>query len=180
MDAIRRSDFKAVQHHVFTASQCVGDGQRVDPAALFGDLALHRACEVASSPIVEFLIMCGAVVNNAVHSQEGALPLHYAAFYGSTHCVELLLRHRADPSKPGSNGYTPLMDAARQGQVDCVKLLLAYKASVNMRTSTRQTALDLAFSERESRPIIKPRVDACLELLKEAGATESATAAKTH
>jgi len=66
-------------------------------------------------------------VDPNVKDNEGATPLHNAAWRGHLDVVKLLLEHGADPNVKDNAGNTPLHNAARRGRLDVVKLLLEYR-----------------------------------------------------
>lgn len=58
-------------------------------------------------------------------------PLHWAAAYGQTNSVQLLLLNGAQIDQIGPEGETPLLLAANGGHHDIVKILINKKADVN-------------------------------------------------
>ena len=54
----------------------------------------------------------------------GWTPLMYAAYYGHSGCVALLLHCGAAVSRSTAEGHTPLMLATRCGELEALALLL--------------------------------------------------------
>jgi ankyrin repeat protein/predicted RNA methylase len=84
---------------------------------------------------------------NAVNSTNdmGATLLLYAAGYGKTRVVEILLLHGADPNvKDHSKGMNALHRASARGHADIIRLLLGSAAEVEARSLCGQTALHYA------------------------------------
>lgn len=75
----------------------------------------------------------------------GKTALHWAALYGQTKVMELLLAKKADVNSLDEDGFTPLHWAATFNQSDAVKLLLANKANMSLKVQKYGwTALRLA------------------------------------
>lgn len=74
-------------------------------------------------------------------------PLHYAAAWGHSECVAVLLKHQAPINMVNSEGYSPLHVGA--GFVEVTRLLIKHGALVNAKTlSDGKTALHLAIENR--------------------------------
>ena len=71
--------------------------------------------------IVRMLLDEGADSN--ARSQSGATPLHTVAFTGDRASLELLMKHRADPSIRNNEGKTPQDIAAERGHADVARAL---------------------------------------------------------
>ena len=79
--------------------------------------------------------------------KKGRIPLHYAAFYGRSDTVELLLAHGAEASvnQKTKDGLTPLHCAAiKKGKLEVVKILLGAGAHVNIQSKDGLTPLHYA------------------------------------
>jgi len=63
----------------------------------------------------------------------GRAALHWAALYGQTKVMELLLAKKADVNLLDGDGFTPLHWAATFNKRDAVELLLANKANMNIK-----------------------------------------------
>jgi ankyrin repeat protein len=63
----------------------------------------------------------------------GKAPLHWAALYGQTKVMKLLLAEKADVNLLDGDGFTPLHWAATFNKRDAVELLLANKANMNIK-----------------------------------------------
>lgn len=103
----------------------------------------------------------------------GRTPLFYAARFGCTANMELLLAQGADANKTDLQGMSPLYAAAWFGHEDCVALLLKVKdINVNGETIGGETAYEAAILNQHTRcaellePVqtINPRRAACTTL----------------
>jgi ankyrin repeat protein len=73
--------------------------------------------------------------------------LIFAAQYGYTECVRLLLWAGADTNIQTWNGWTALMYASRYGKIECVRLLLTYGANPLLKNDNKKTAYDITTNE---------------------------------
>jgi ankyrin repeat protein len=133
-----------------------------------GRTVLGRAARSGKKELMEFLLEKGATEDifaaaivghtdkvaaflkqdpkliNATDSG-GKTALHWAALYGQTKVMELLLAGKADVNSLDEDGFTPLHWAATFNQSDAVRLLLANKADMNLKVQKYGwTALRLA------------------------------------
>jgi len=69
-----------------------------------GQTLLNWASAFGTPEMVEFLISKGADVNKGLRSSS----LHYAACFGRTAIVQILLKHGANPVLRDDEGKTPL------------------------------------------------------------------------
>jgi ankyrin repeat protein/mono/diheme cytochrome c family protein len=83
----------------------------------------------------------------------GWTPLMYAAAYGETRDVRLLLGQGVDPNAQNDEGATALIYAT--DDLDKTRLLLDHGAKPNLRSGEGQTALLVAVSRPGSYPIVK-------------------------
>lgn len=104
----------------------------------------------------EKLISFGAEVMLSDDLQMSSL--HYAASYGFSNIVKLLLRNHAKLNATNLNFETPLHHASRHGNVDCIKVLLEQGANIEMKDKSGKLCLDLAIENYQK--------NACLELIK--------------
>ncbi|XP_034097383.1 LOW QUALITY PROTEIN: poly [ADP-ribose] polymerase tankyrase-2 [Drosophila albomicans] len=82
-----------------------------------------------------------------LYDSDLATPLHYAAAWGHTECVAVLLKHQAPINVVNSEGYSPLHVGA--GFAEVTRLLIKHGALVNAKTlSDGKTALHLAIENR--------------------------------
>jgi len=102
---------------------------------------------LASSPGVVYvsnllqILWFGA---NVEHVRNGWTPLIYAAEYGTSKTLNLLLQAGADVNFRGSYGESALIVAANKGSPAKVKIILEAKADLNAQTSTGWTSLHFA------------------------------------
>jgi len=98
----------------------------------------------------------GVDVNKAGSSHRNTA-LHYAARFGHLHCIDTLLRLRADPNLQNSEGRTPLHWAASNGTARAVQLLIDGRAKTHIRGRDGMTALELAthFNNAQTIPVLR-------------------------
>jgi ankyrin repeat protein len=82
-----------------------------------------------------------AAVNQPGQTDDGRLPLHWAASRKSPEMVKLLLDHGADPNGREKDGNPPLTTAVFAGEPKVVAALIAAKADVNPRGQGDTTPL---------------------------------------
>ncbi len=96
----------------------------------------------------ELLDTYGAAIVNA-RSHYAATPLMYAANWGHTEAVALLLERGADISLKSDEGKTVLMYAAwNTGKSDTVLLLLERGAALDEKSDADETALSIAREQK--------------------------------
>lgn len=120
-----------------------------------------------------------APTDPAVGDMNLTRPVHFAAYFGATECLKLLLQHLADPLLPDKGGRSCLHWAAgyannysfliifRTGRLDVVQCILdtAREIDVNTMDRNRRTALDWAIEGSHNRvEDVKPFYVGC-ELL---------------
>ena len=89
--------------------------------------ALHAAVRGNQPVEVESWLRQGADVNAVMSDQYTYTPLHWAAYYGYTDMVSILLSHHANVNTTDKFGRTPLHKAAYEGND---KTFLAGKESI--------------------------------------------------
>lgn len=105
--------------------------------------AIHRAAKCNNVKIIEFLLDEGDVDIDA----EGALQqtaLHFAAWFGNTEALSVLLARGADVNFASDCGARALHLASRRGKTRVAKLLLEHGADVNLQDDFKRTALHYA------------------------------------
>jgi hypothetical protein len=95
---------------------------------------------------VEQIVHSGADVDE--QGLQGDMPLHWAAFQGSTSVVAHLIAGGAEVNARVRDGNTPLHQASYRGHLDVVELLIRHGAAVNARTHAGITPLDWAIQNR--------------------------------
>jgi len=83
-------------------------------------------------------------------SKSGRRPLNWAAFYGYTEIVQLLLDNGADINAQNKTGYTPLHHAVENNQKDVVMLLLAAKADASIVNKRGKKPIDTALMNKNN------------------------------
>lgn len=132
------------------------DPKQIDLVDAKGRTVLARAARSGKQEVVEFLlakratedIYAAAIVGHVdkvaaflkqdkklVNARDsgGKAPLHWAALYGQTKVMELLLAEKADVNLLDEDGFTPLHWATTFNKRGAVELLLANKADMNIK-----------------------------------------------
>ncbi|XP_061623225.1 SMC5-SMC6 complex localization factor protein 1 isoform X3 [Phyllopteryx taeniolatus] len=121
-----------------------------------GETLLHRACKRNQvETVIQILERPGIDVN--VKDHVGWTPLHEACNYGSTACVEALLRHWPTPLiNYVVDGVSPLHDALLNGHMDIAKMLLEAAGSELLQQADEKgrTTLDLTSDTSERAELI--------------------------
>ena len=123
------------------------DPQLVNAYNEDGFQALGLASYFGHYDVAEYLIKAGAPVNAPSRNDLKAAPIQSAAAAGQTKIVELLLKHKADPSIREQGGYTPLHAAAQNGDEETIRALLYGGADLSLRSDDGRLPLDLAIEE---------------------------------
>jgi ankyrin repeat protein len=132
------------------------DPKQIDLLDAKGQTVLARAARSGKQEVVEFLLANGAkgdiyaaaIVGHVdtvaaflkqdkklvnARDSSGRAALHWAALYGQTKVMELLLADKADVNLLDADGFTPLHWATTFNKKDAVELLLANKADMNIK-----------------------------------------------
>ena len=117
-------------------------------------------------------------IQRGAHLEERSLlfftPLIMAAKKSPLKIVKLFIEEGADVNAKNSNGETALMYASYYGRAAVVNLLLQAGADVNAKDKNGKTALSWAYKEWQGLlPILKEDYEETVQILKQAGATES-------
>eukprot|EP00903_Cladosiphon_okamuranus_P011803 g11091.t1 len=106
----------------------VARGLRVDHRTANGFSALHWAVVRGNADTTIDLVDAGAAVNTGRTERRQALwrlPIHKCAEYGSTACLQVLLKAGADPLVEDKLGMTPMHIAAGKGFLEILQILAA-------------------------------------------------------
>jgi cytohesin len=132
------------------------DPKQINLVDAKGRTVLGRAERSGKEEVVEFLLEMGATEDiyaaaivghtdkvaaflkqdpKLINARDsgGKAPLHWAALYGQTKVMELLLAEKADINLLDADGFTPLHWATTFNTKDAVELLLANKADMNIK-----------------------------------------------
>ncbi|HTB14236.1 MAG TPA: ankyrin repeat domain-containing protein [Bryobacteraceae bacterium] len=99
--------------------------------------------------------LCANPVN--VRDRLDTTPLHYAALYGNTESVRILLEHGADPNARNKSNATPLIYAAYS--FEKTRLLVEKGADVNAKSAGEMTPLLVAVSTHGNTATVKYLID---------------------
>jgi hypothetical protein len=120
----------------------------VNQKDLYSYTALHYAVQSPNVMATRLLLQNGADANAQL--QDGATPLHMAAYHVIPELVLLLCQHGADVSAVNSSGETPLLMATRSGikkrerlgmHCTTISLLLRYGSSPNVHDTRGLTPI---------------------------------------
>jgi ankyrin repeat protein len=109
-----------------------------------GWTALHLAAARGSTPIASALLAAGS--DRLLRSQNGFLPIHFAARHADSSLVRMLLQshHRRQTSETVRDGETVLMHAGTHGSAETIALLLERKANLQRVDAHGATPLHYA------------------------------------
>lgn len=110
--------------------------------------SLHVSCIFGTLAIAKALLESGRAYVHKSEPNENKTPLHYAAAYGHSAVVQLLIKHNADRNATCNGNLLPLHLAcgSRFDSVDTVRVLLADQTTMqlNARTEDNMTPLHVA------------------------------------
>ena len=135
-----------VGKHIRVAEILLEHGANVDIRGLRERTPLHEA--IANVSMVKALVYKGADVN--CRQDDHRTPLHLAASGGELKAARVLVEHKADVNSQDKLGKTPLHllleDNGRDNDdiLDLTRLLLEHNSDVDIRTTTKWTALHAA------------------------------------
>ncbi len=117
-------------------------GADVHARDIGGNTALHWAAFSGQEQAVQTLIQYCAELNP--RNDSGATPLMLAVAHRHLSVVLLLIARGADLNAVNREGISALHQAASMGYVEIIRPLLAQGANKSLRTTTGETAFDLA------------------------------------
>ena len=118
--------------------------EMIENEDLYGNTALHCACEQGQLEVVELLVRAKADIN--ANNLKNFTPLHLAAASGHMQVAEYLIQEEVSIDGDGKVS-TPLLLACKVGHSSIVKLLLKHQADICKHqdgADTGSNALDLA------------------------------------
>ena len=92
---------------------------------------LQSACSW-SEPELVAILLDGGVSDVDDPDENGSTALHTAAWAGSSACVQLLLKHKANINRTGNHGRGALHFAAWKGHLDTINTLVEHDAELNV------------------------------------------------
>jgi ankyrin repeat protein len=108
----------------------VANGANVNAENKWSLRPLQSACSWSKPELVTILLESG--ISDVDDPDDfGTTALHTAALAGSSACVQLLLKHKADINRTGNHGRSALHFAAWNGYVDTINTLLEQGAEPN-------------------------------------------------
>ncbi|KAK5705825.1 hypothetical protein LTR17_021336 [Elasticomyces elasticus] len=134
----------AARHgHVSILRELLGRGVHVDGQDHRGYTALHEAAQHGRDVLAKILLE-DYHANLQSRLQNGSLPIHVAAQFGSDGCMIHFLDQNADVDVVNDERQTPLHIAVDYGRIDTVCILLASGARLDLVDQYQMTSLDLA------------------------------------
>ncbi|MBI4345762.1 MAG: ankyrin repeat domain-containing protein [Elusimicrobia bacterium] len=133
---------------VRAAEALLDAGAPIDPVDRFNRTPLSWSMQ-GDDAVSRLFIERGAALGQLDSLHQA--PLYYAASYGKTEIVKLLLAKGADANLAGQQGFSPLQMAAQYGRAEIVELLLQAGADLNAVDMRGQTALDHAVKGNQPR-----------------------------
>ncbi len=106
------------------------------------------AAQNGHAEIAKLLLANKSDVNKAF--QDAITPLYLAVANNHLETVKLLLEKDADINKEGFNDLTPLMQAVANGNLAMVELLLTKNPDINKEIPDGQTAMQIAYDNRDN------------------------------
>ncbi len=109
-------------------------------------ISLWDACIGGDVKTLKKAIQEGADINalDTRKNRNGRRPLNWAAWYGHTTIIELLLKHGADINAQNNSGYTAIHHAAENCKPESFELLWKHKADIDITNYGGRTVLQTA------------------------------------
>lgn len=107
---------------------------------------LWDACILGDFKKAKSAISMGADVNSLDirKNKSGRRPLNYAAFYGHTNIIKLLLDNKAIINAQNKSGFTAMHHAVENNQAKAVMLLIKYKADMSIENKKGENPKNMA------------------------------------
>lgn len=128
-------------------------GADVHAADMYGDQALHLACDFNhyDLTIVKALVMAGASISS--RNNLGVSPLGYSTNQKMCDISAFLIQQGANVNEIDNDGETPLFDALVEGNSKCVELLLSEGADYRTINKAGSTVLHIAAMDGDTQSI---------------------------
>lgn len=139
-DAVKGADIDSIK-------KFIEDGVDINIKDRHMRTAAHLAAHVGNLAVLKLLIELNA--DFTIKANDNFTPLHFAAIQGHSDCVKAIARKNKGiiNAKISKGAKTALHLAAHKGHFQVVKTLVELKADISSKTSSGQTAADLASSE---------------------------------
>ena len=124
------------------AAGCATSGRDVPDAP--DVVAIQQTARSGDLSRLQRLLEDDPTLANAARNRDHKTPLHWAAYFGHTQAVTLLLEYGAQIDAKDSFGIVPLREAAYAGHTEIVKILIDRGSDVNSIDRQRISILDAA------------------------------------
>lgn len=108
---------------------------------------LGLAAYMGHADVVEYLLSCGANVNQIGRNPGKFTALTGAASQGHYRVAKILVEAGADVNYWYGGGFTPVLEAAANGDIDMLELLVSHGGDLAVETEQGKTALSLAIEK---------------------------------
>ncbi|KAK3576031.1 hypothetical protein CHS0354_005184 [Potamilus streckersoni] len=142
--------------------------RNVDLQRLMADAIAYKV----SLDDISIILRHGVEINQKL--DKGLRPIHYAAYYNYTECIDFLLERGADVNACDDVGYTPIHLCARRGNHIAMEKLIQHRAIINFcegGSDITENARALGYLTMEPLNIaIENNHKECVKMLLENGA----------
>lgn len=104
-------------------------------------------------PILKYFRKRGASLIDAPKDDDGRIPLHFAATFGTPETVKLLIDWGSNVNARAQYGWTPLLKAVLLSNHDIVEVLLTHGADPNLAVDGSFNSLQCAMIYSDDRMI---------------------------
>eukprot|EP01116_Phalansterium_solitarium_P021585 TRINITY_DN6777_c0_g1_i2.p1 TRINITY_DN6777_c0_g1~~TRINITY_DN6777_c0_g1_i2.p1 ORF type:complete len:472 (-),score=63.31 TRINITY_DN6777_c0_g1_i2:202-1617(-) len=124
--------------HVDIVRMLLETGSDAELRSRDGFTALHSVAQEDHHQVLSLLVDRGAKVDAPNFEDNRNTTLHYAACWGASQCVKILLSRRADVNCQAKDRSTPLSFAAEKGHVEIAKMLLDAGADLESKNDSEE------------------------------------------